>query len=61
MVTHLEPLGDLESPDPSTLPFPSTDEDPGFTSVQVFRYNEEAQYPEGYDEPTSTGEEAMDL
>jgi len=61
MVTHLEPLGDLESPDPSTLPFPSTDEDPGFTSVQVFRYNEEAQYPEGSDEPTRTGEEAMDL
>ncbi len=61
MVTHLDPIGDIESPDPSALPFPSTDEDPGFTSVQVVRYNEQAQYPEGSEEPARTGEEAMDV
>ena len=61
MVTHLDPLDDLDSSDPSALPFPSTTEDPGFTSVQVFRYNEQAQYPDGSEQPARTGEEAMDV
>lgn len=34
MVTHLQPLGDVET---STSPFPATPQDPAFEHVQVFR------------------------
>jgi hypothetical protein len=58
MVTHLQPLEDLE---PTDTPFPPTASDPAFELVQVIRHHEQAQYPTGSNEPARTGKEAMDL
>lgn len=55
MVTHRQPLGDVELAEP---PFPGTSADPSFDIVQVFRHREQAEYPEGVD-GDGTGEEAM--
>ncbi len=58
MVTHRQPLEDVE---PAESPFPATADDPAFEWVRVNRYREQAQYSEDANEPSRTGQEAMDL
>lgn len=58
MVTHLEPLDDVE---PTETSFFLSVDDPAFELVQVFRYREQAQYGEVPSESARTGREAMDL
>ncbi|MEO1287572.1 MAG: hypothetical protein AAFV93_07375 [Chloroflexota bacterium] len=54
MVTHIRPLDDFELPDVAS-------DDTAFEFVQVVRYNDEAQYADGLNEPARTGQEAMDF
>ncbi|GEM_PF-525619 len=54
MVTHIRPLDEFELPDVAS-------DETAFEFVQVVRYNDEAQYADGSDEPMRTGQEAMDL
>ncbi len=54
MVTHIRSLDEFE------LPNVAPDET-AFELMQVVRYNDEAQYADGSDEPMRTGQEAMDL
>ena len=57
MVTHLQDLGDPEVAEP---PFPSSEGDPAFSWVRVLDARDEAQYPEGSEEPEKSGQEALD-
>ncbi|MEM9954465.1 MAG: hypothetical protein AAF846_22845 [Chloroflexota bacterium] len=54
MVTYPRPLDDFELPDVAS-------DETAFEFVQVVRYNDEAQYADGSDEPARTGQEAMDF
>jgi len=58
MVTHRQPLEETE---PANSPFPATADDPAFEWVRVNRYREQAQYSDDANEPSRTGQEAMDL
>jgi haloalkane dehalogenase len=57
MVTYLDPLEGNGDVDSST---PGTGMGPSLATVQVFNYNEEAQYGDSANEPSRTGEEAME-
>ena len=54
MVTHVRSLDEFEFPNVAS-------DDTAFELVQVVRYNDEAQYADGSNEPTRTGQEAMDV
>ncbi|MEO0597314.1 MAG: hypothetical protein AAF126_14490 [Chloroflexota bacterium] len=54
MVTYPRPLDDFELPDVAS-------DDTAFELVQVVRYNDEAQYADGSNEPSRTGQDAMDF
>ncbi|MEO1617144.1 MAG: alpha/beta hydrolase [Planctomycetota bacterium] len=57
MVTYLDPLEGNGDVDSST---PGTGTGPSLATVQVFNYNDEAQYGDSANEPSRTGEEAME-
>jgi pimeloyl-ACP methyl ester carboxylesterase len=54
MVTHVRPFDAFDLPEVAA-------DDTAFELVQVVRYNEEAQYADGSDEPFRIGQEAMDF
>ena len=54
MVTHVRPFDAFDLPEVAA-------DDTAFELVQVVRYNEEAQYSDGSDESSRTGQEAMDF
>jgi len=56
MVTHRQPLEETEPVDPL---FPATADDPAFEWVRVNRYRLPTRYPEDANEPSRTGQEAM--
>ena len=58
MVTHVQPLDPVGALD---VPYPATEDDPSFELVQVFRYQEEAQYAADLAEPSRSGFEAMEF
>ena len=58
MVTHLQPLEDVE---PTEISVPLSVDDPAFELVRVFRYREQARYDGVSSKTTRTGQEAMDL
>jgi haloalkane dehalogenase len=54
MVTHVRALDEFELPDVAM-------DDTALEFVQVVRYNDEAQYADGSNEPARTGQAAMDV
>jgi hypothetical protein len=58
MVTHLQPVDDVE---PTEMSFPLSVDDPAFELVRVFRYRQQAQYGDVPSKTARTGQEAMDL
>lgn len=60
MPTDLMPVPAPADPEQSQSPHPPTAEDPAFDLIRVLGFHDQAQYPEGSDEPSRTGREAYE-
>lgn len=61
MVSDLRPSQLPDDFMPADSPYPATADDPPVEIVHVMKFREQAEYPEGSDEPMRTGEEAVRL